>query len=67
MIIIIVIIVLLFLALTVIILIEVIQYFIPYRGAEVADVIADLTGVALFYFLNFIYRKIFKKQEITAS
>ena len=47
------------------ILIEVIQYFIPYRGAEVADVIADLTGVALFYCLNFIYRKTLKKQEVT--
>lgn len=43
------------------IIIEVIQSYIPYRGAEVADVVADLTGVLLFYILHFIYSKTFKK------
>lgn len=41
--------------------IEVIQSFLPYRSAEVADVIADIAGVALFYVslltINFIKYK----------
>lgn len=31
--------------------IEVIQYFVPNRGAEVLDVVADLCGVLAFYVL----------------
>lgn len=49
------------------ILIEVIQYFIPYRGAEVADVIADLSGVVLFYLVRFIYKKCIKSKTNNAS
>jgi VanZ family protein len=42
-------------------LIELIQSRLPYRSASAADVIADLTGIALFYLVHFSmikYRKL---------
>ncbi|MEZ9237857.1 MULTISPECIES: VanZ family protein [Shewanella] len=39
------------------ILIEVIQSQIPYRSASVADVVADVLGIALFYLFLFVFRK----------
>jgi|TARA_R110002126_G_scaffold49395_10_gene136855 VanZ family protein len=43
------------------VLIELIQSRLPYRSASAADVIADLTGIALFYLVHFSmikYRKL---------
>ena len=39
------------------ILIEVIQSQIPYRSASVADVVADVFGIGLFYLFLFVFRK----------
>ncbi|RLV60248.1 hypothetical protein D5018_08065 [Parashewanella curva] len=39
-------------------LIEVIQGFLPYRSASLADFIADLAGVAAFYIALMSYHKL---------
>ena len=39
------------------ILIELIQSQIPYRSASIADVIADMLGIVLFYLLLFAFKK----------
>ncbi|WP_076541263.1 VanZ family protein [Shewanella sp. UCD-KL21] len=54
------------------ILIELIQSQIPYRSASVADVVADLVGVVLFYLLLFVFRKyqaakLFKKRPLKSA
>ncbi|GIU50754.1 VanZ family protein [Shewanella sp. KT0246] len=54
------------------ILIEVIQSQIPYRSASLADVVADVFGIALFYMFLFIFRKyqaakLFPKSSSKAS
>ncbi|MCC4831385.1 VanZ family protein [Shewanella sp. 10N.7] len=54
------------------ILIEVIQSQIPYRSASIADVVADLAGITLFYIFLFIFRKyqaakLFPKRSSKAS
>lgn len=36
-------------------LIELIQSRLPYRSASVADMLADLAGIALFYLVNFSF------------
>jgi VanZ family protein len=41
------------------ILIELVQSRLPYRSASVGDVIADIAGVALFYFCLWAYGKYF--------
>jgi len=38
--------------------IEWVQYYIPNRGAEFEDLIADLIGVLLFYGLRWLWKKV---------
>ena len=40
-------------------LIEVVQSRLPYRSADIADFVADMVGVALFYSSLWAYRKYF--------
>ncbi|MDO6619154.1 MULTISPECIES: VanZ family protein [unclassified Shewanella] len=54
------------------VLIELIQSQIPYRSASIADVVADLIGVVLFYLLLFVFRKyqaakLFKKGPLKSA
>lgn len=42
-------------------LIEIVQFFLPHRGIEFADILADLIGVVLGYFVYFmVYKFSFK-------
>ncbi|MCE9686307.1 VanZ family protein [Shewanella sp. AS16] len=41
------------------VLIELVQSRLPYRSASAADVVADLVGITLFYFLLWGYRRCF--------
>nr|WP_211164484.1 VanZ family protein [Shewanella salipaludis] len=41
------------------VLIELVQSRLPYRSASTADVVADLVGITLFYFLLWGYRRYF--------
>ena len=41
--------------------IEIVQFFLPYRGIEFADIMADMIGVVLGYFAYFmVYKFSFK-------
>ena len=41
------------------VMIELVQSYLPYRSASTGDVIADMAGVACFYFGLWLYRKYF--------
>ncbi|WOT05958.1 VanZ family protein [Shewanella youngdeokensis] len=41
------------------IFIEMVQSQLSYRSASLADIIADMVGVLLFYFTQWLYRKYF--------
>lgn len=48
--------------------IEAVQSRLPYRSASVGDVIADFSGVALFYLLHFAfvkYKALRNKQKVS--
>ncbi|QYJ80523.1 VanZ family protein [Shewanella acanthi] len=46
------------------ILIELVQSRLPYRSASMADVVADLAGIALFYFCLWAYGKYFTAAKL---
>ncbi|QYJ87093.1 VanZ family protein [Shewanella mesophila] len=46
------------------IFIELVQSTLPYRSASSADFIADMLGVALFYFIHWLYRRYVKASFI---
>lgn len=41
------------------VLIELVQSRLPYRSASLGDILADFTGIILFYFSLWAYRKYF--------
>lgn len=43
--------------------IEVIQHYVPGRGADVWDVVADMVGVAAFYLLRSVYKSTNRKRQ----
>lgn len=45
------------------IVIELIQHYVPGRGADVWDVVADMTGVAAFYLVRFGVRRFLWKRK----
>lgn len=46
------------------VLIELVQSRLPYRSASIGDVIADLTGIVLFYFCLWGYGKYFRAAQL---
>ncbi|QFU23993.1 VanZ family protein [Shewanella eurypsychrophilus] len=47
--------------------IELVQSRLPYRSASLADFIADMAGVLLFYFCLWSYLRYFKAAKLTDS
>lgn len=48
------------------VLIELVQSRLPYRTASIGDIIADLSGIVLFYLLHFAYSK-YQKLRLSAQ
>lgn len=47
------------------IFIELVQSTLPYRSASIADFVADMFGVLLFYFYHWSYQRYIKASHIS--
>ncbi|WP_082930786.1 VanZ family protein [Shewanella woodyi] len=47
------------------IFIELVQYWLPYRSASLADFAADMLGVLLFYFCHWSYLRYFQASHLS--